>query len=70
MPEPKRFVDLRVTIWVDNLDGYSLFLVTLPFIIKTIAVIVHKLHLEKYQEWEEVDIESRRRAASLLGIFN
>ena len=40
-------------IWVENLDGYSMFLVILPFIIETLEVIEHKLHLEQYQEWEE-----------------
>ena len=45
--------DLYVTRWVDNLDGFSMFLVTLPFITETLEVIGHKLHLEKYQEWKE-----------------
>ena len=62
--------DLCVTRWVENLDGYSMFLVTLPFIVGTLEVTGHKLHMEKYQEWKERDIESRWRAASLLGIFS
>ena len=62
--------DLCVTRWVKNLYGYSIFLVALTFIIETLEVIGHKLHLEKYLEWKEWDIESRRRAASLLGIFS
>ena len=44
--------DLRLTRWLDNLDDYSMFLVTLTFIIKILEVIGHKLHLKKYQEWK------------------
>ena len=62
--------DLCVTRWVDKLDGYSMFLVTLPFLVETLEDIGHKLHMEKYQEWKEWDIESRRRATSVLGIFS
>ena len=62
--------DLCVTRWVDKLDGYSMFLVTLPFLVETLEAIGHKLHIEKYQEWKESDIESRRRATSVLGIFS
>ena len=40
---------LCVTRWVENLDGYSMFLVTLPFIVETLEVTGHKLHMEKYQ---------------------
>ena len=47
--------DLCVTRWVENLDGYSMFLVTFPFIVETLEVIGYKLHMEKYQEWEEWD---------------
>ena len=65
----KVMFDLRVTRWVENLDGCSMFLVTLPFIVETLEVIVYKLHLEKYQEWKEWGIESRKRAPSLLVIF-
>ena len=39
--------DLCVTRRVKNLDGYSMFFVTLPFIIETLEVIGHKLHLKK-----------------------
>ena len=66
----KVMFDLCVTRWVENLDGYSMFLVTLPFIVETLEVIDYKLHMEKYQEWKEWDKESRKRAASLLGIFS
>ena len=62
--------DFCVTRWVDKLDGYSMFLVTLPFLVETLEAIGHKLHMEKYQEWKEWDIESRRRATSVLGIFS
>ena len=62
--------DLCVTRWVDKLDGYSMFLVTLPFLVETLEAIGHKLYMEKYQEWKEWDIESRRRATSVLGIFS
>ena len=62
--------DLCVTRWVDKLDGYSMFLVTLPFLVETLEAIGHKLHMEKYQEWKEWDIESRRRATIVLGIFS
>ena len=61
--------DLCVRRWGENLDSYSMFLVRLLFITETLEVIGHKSHLEKYQEWKEWDIELRRRAASLLGIF-
>ena len=62
--------DLCITRWVESLDGYSTFLVTLPFIFETLDFIGYKLHLEKYQQWKERDIESRRKAARLLGIFS
>ena len=45
--------DLCVTRWVENLDGYSMFLATLPFTVETLEVIGHKLHMGKYQEWKE-----------------
>ena len=66
----KVMFDLCVTRWVENLDGYSMFLVILPFIVETLEVIVPKLHMEKYQEWKEWDIESRRGAPNLLDIFS
>lgn len=65
----KVMFDLRLTRWLDNLDDYSMFLVTLTFIIKILEVIGHKLHLKKYQEWKKLGIESRR-VESLLGIFS
>ena len=62
----KVMFDLCVTRWVENLDGYNRFSVSLPFIIETLEVIGYKLHLEKYPDWKEWDMESRRRATSLL----
>ena len=64
--------DLRVTRRVENLHGYNMFRVILAllFIVETLEAIEYKLHMEKYQEWKEWDIESRRRTASLLGIFS
>ena len=62
--------DLCVTRWVENLHDYYMFRVILLFIVETLEVIEYKLHMEKYQEWKEWDIESRRRTASLLGIFS
>ena len=52
-PRSKVLFDLCVKRWVENLDGFSMFLVTLPFIVETLEVIGHKLHMEKYQEWKE-----------------
>ena len=66
----KVMFDLCVTRWVQNLDGHSMFLVTMPFIVESLEDIGHKLHMEKYQEWKEWDIESRRRAATLIDIFS
>lgn len=43
-----------------------MFLFTLPYIIQTLEVISHKLHLRKYSDWQEWDIESRRQASALL----
>ena len=43
--------DSCVTRMVENLDGFSVFLVTLPFIVETLEVTAYKLHLEKNQEW-------------------
>ena len=63
----KVMFDLCVTRWVENLDGYNRFSVSLPFIIETLEVIGYKLHLEKYLDWKEWDMKSRRRATSLLG---
>ena len=45
----KIMFDLCVTRWVENLDGYSMFLVTLPFIVETLEVIGYKQLVEKYQ---------------------
>ena len=38
---------------VNNLDGYSMFLVTLQFIIDFLDVMGHKLLLKKYQARKE-----------------
>ena len=54
---------------MENLDGYNRFSVSLRFIIETLEVIRYKLHLEKYPDWKEWDMESRMRATSLLGNF-
>ena len=64
--------DLCVTRRVENLHGYNMFrvILVLVFIVETLEAIEYKLHMEKYQEWKEWDIESRRRTASLLGIFS
>ena len=68
----KDMFDLCVTRWVEYLDGYSMFFVTLPFIVETLEAIGHKLHMEKYQEWKELGHRRsyRRRAGSLLLIFS
>ena len=64
--------DLCVTRRVENLHGYNMFrvILVLVFIVETLEAIEYKLHMEKYQEWKEWDIESRRRTASLLSIFS
>ena len=41
-------------IWVENLDGYSMFLVTLPFTIEILEVNGHKLHLEQHQKMKRM----------------
>lgn len=43
-----------------------MFLCTLPYIIQTLEVISHQLHLRKYPDWQEWDLESRRQASALL----
>lgn len=43
-----------------------MFLCTLPYIIQTLEVISHQLHLRKYPDWQEWDFESRRQASALL----
>lgn len=47
-----------------------MFLFTLPYIIQTLEVISHKLHLRKYPDWQEWDLESRRQASALLSKLN
>ena len=52
-----------------DLDGYSTFLVALPFIIETLKLL-DTPHFEKYQKWNEWNIKSRRGAVNLLSIFS
>ena len=68
----KVILNVCVTWWVENLDGYNHFLLTYPYIIEALEVIAHKLHLEKYLNWSDWDNESRRRVTSsiLAGISN
>ena len=51
----KVMFDLCVTRWVENLDGYSMFFVTLPFIVEPLEVTGHKLHIYIYRH---IDIET------------
>ena len=44
----KVMFDVCVTRWVENMDGFNMFLVTYPYIVEALEVIAHKLHLEKY----------------------
>ena len=63
--------NVRVTRWVEYLDGYNLFLLAYPYIVETLEVIAHTLHLAKYPNWGTWDSESRSRASSLLsGLAN
>ena len=65
----KVIFDVCVTRWLENLDGFSMFLTTLPYIVETLEVIGYQLHLDKYPEWHDWDAESKRRAVALLGNF-
>ena len=62
----KVMFDVCVTRWVENLDGFNMFLVTYPYIVEALEVSAHKLYLEKYPAWENWDQESRARASGLL----
>ena len=66
----KVIFDVCVTRWVENLDGYERFLRVYPYILETLEVIAHKLHLEKYPEWKDWDSASRKRASACLGMFS
>ena len=39
---------VRITRWVENLDGYNQFLLVYPYIVEALEVISNILHLEKY----------------------
>ena len=62
----KPIFDICVTRWVENLNGYNMFLIVYPFIIEALEVMALKLHLEKYPEWSKFDQESRSRANRVL----
>ena len=49
--------DICVTRWVENLDGYNMFLIVYAFIIEALEFMALKLHLEKYRL---VKIRSRK----------
>ena len=66
----KVMFDVCVTRWVDYLDGFNMFLVAYPYIVETLEVIAHKLHLEKYPAWENWDQEFRVRVSGLLGAIS
>ena len=55
----KPIFDICVTRWVENLNGYKMFLIVYAFIIEALEVMALKLHLEKYPEWSKFDQESR-----------
>ena len=57
----KPIFDICVTRWVENLDGYKMFLIVYAFIIEALEVMALKLHLEKYPEWSKFDQERRSR---------
>ena len=63
----KPIFDIYVTRWIENLDGYNMFLIVYPFIIEALKVMALKLPLEKYPEWSKFDQESRSRANRVLG---
>ena len=58
----KPIFDICVTRWVENLDGYNMFLIVYPFIIEALEVMALKLNLDKYPEWSKFDEESQSRA--------
>ena len=67
---PKPIFDICVIRWVENLDGYNMFLIVYAFIIEALEVMALKLHLEKYPEWSKFDQESRCRTIVLGSLRN
>ena len=66
-PDGKEVVfDICVTRWMDNMAGYELKLLALPYIIETFEVIAFGLHLRKYPTWKQWDPDSRARVNHLL----
>ena len=63
----KVIFDISVTKWVENVDGYERFLRVYSYIVETLEVIAHQLHLDKYPEWEDWDYGTRKRASACLG---
>ena len=49
--QQKVIFNVCITRWVENLDGYNQFLLAYPYIVESLEVISHKLHLEKYPNW-------------------
>ena len=49
----KSIFDICLTRWVENLDGYNMFLIVYPFIIDAVEVMELKLHLEKQRGWSK-----------------
>ena len=66
----KPIFDICVIRWVENLDGYNMFLIVYAFIIEALEVMALKLHLEKYPEWSKFDQESRCRTIVLGSLRN
>ena len=58
---------LFVTRWVENSDGFLVFLTTFPLKIQTLGIIDHQLQLEIYPEWRDWDLESKLIVMALLG---
>ena len=51
----KPIFDICFTRWVENFDGYNMFLIVYPFIIEAVEDMALKLNLEKYPEWSKFD---------------
>ena len=66
----KPIFDICVIRWVENLDGYNMFLIVYAFIIEALEVMALKLHLEKYPEGSKFDQESRCRTIVLGSLRN
>ena len=62
----KVMFDSCVTRWFENLNSYSMFLTTFPYIIETRKVIDHKDHLEKYPEWRGWDLRSKTKGGGTV----